>query len=391
MIRIRSAAEPALMVALRGAAALALAMGIGRFAFTPLLPPMQAAEGFGADLAGLIASANYLGYLVGALLSAAGTGRVGSRRALFRAALAASVATTAAMAAAPGPGAWILVRFLSGVASAGVLTVGVGLVLEALARRRRADLAGVLFGGVGIGICLSGAVVSEMSDALGWRLDWLVLAALALGLAACCWNMGEDGAAGPGVRPAVAAGSWPLRLLTAAYFAEGMGYVVTGTFLVALLKADPALAGLGDAAWIVTGAAGIPSCLVWAAVARRIGDPAALVLALVAQAVGVVLPVVASGAAAVLLSAILFGGTFMGITLLILGYGRQLAGAASSRAIATLTAGFALGQILGPLWAGALASRSGSYDSALLLSGATVALAAVLVGWAAQAQARRQG
>ena len=84
-----------LAIAAAGLAALAVAMGVGRFAFTPILPMMQQDQGLSVAGGAWLASANYLGYLVGALW--AGAARVQASNAI-RAGLAAIAASTLAMA-----------------------------------------------------------------------------------------------------------------------------------------------------------------------------------------------------------------------------------------------------------------------------------------------------
>src|SRR5918997_911585 len=169
---------PQLLPLLGGILALAAAMGIGRFAYTPLLPAMQEAAGFDPTQAGLLAAANYAGYLVGALLAAVAVPASARIRVLLVSAIAVAF-TTALMPATIDLAAWSVVRFIAGVASAGVLVLATGLVLDDLRRQGRASLSGWLFSGVGLGIVVSGVVVRFSSETLGWRGDWLLLALLA--------------------------------------------------------------------------------------------------------------------------------------------------------------------------------------------------------------------
>lgn len=388
-------------VLIGGVIALAIAMGVARFAFTPILPAMQAATGLGTDGAGLLASLNYLGYFAGAL----GAGLVPqgpARTAVFRAALALSIGTTAAMGLDLGDAAqamipWSLLRFVSGVSSAGVFILGIAIVLDTLARIKGERWAGWLYTGVGAGIAASGLFVALAGGRLGWAGDWLALGAICavLGLLPAVWVV--DPPALPKPAAAVPDGkasalSAPLLLLTIAYFLEGGGYIVSGTFLVSILKTNPDTAALGEAAWMVAGLGAMAAGVFWAAVARRMGSWAALILAHIAQAVGILLPMTGSPAASVV-SAMLFGGTFVGIVSQAFALGRQLSGGASARVIGTLTAAYGLGQIIGPLPAGLVVARTGSFDSALLGAAAAVLAGAILLaagGWVAgrQAEAR---
>ncbi|CAO3441470.1 Uncharacterized MFS-type transporter [Azospirillum argentinense] len=371
-------------VLIGGVLVLVISMGVGRFAFTPILPAMQAATGLGTDAAGLLASLNYLGYFLGAL----GVGLVpqgAARTAVFRTALIASVTSTAGMGFTDDLAAWAVLRFVSGLASAGLFILGIAMTLDALARAGRESWTGWLYTGVGLGIASSGLFVAVMGDRLGWRGDWLWLGLACLGFGTLSWLWVNDppretrhtAAARPTPAPAFRP-SVPMVLLTLAYFLEGAGYIVTGTFLVAILKTMPETAQLGAAAWMVTGLAAMPSGILWAAAGRRLGLWRALILAHVVQAVGILLPITGSPAAA-LLSAVLFGGTFVGIVTLSFTLGRHLSGGASARVIGALTAVYGLGQIIGPVPAGLVVARTGSFDSALLGAAAAVLAGALLL------------
>jgi MFS family permease len=170
--------SPRLLPLLGGILTLAAAMGVGRFAYTLLLPAMQKATGLDPTQAGLLAAANYAGYLVGALLAAVAVPASARIRLLLVSAVAVAV-TTALMAVTTGLAAWSVVRFAAGLASAGVLVLATGLVLDDLRRQGRAALSGWLFSGVGLGIVVSGVVVRQTGGTLGWRGDWLLLALLA--------------------------------------------------------------------------------------------------------------------------------------------------------------------------------------------------------------------
>jgi len=362
---------------LAGAATLALAMGIGRFAYTPMLPAMQAAEGFGAATAGWIAGWNYLGYLLGALAASFVAGR-GARYGVFLASVAASVLTTAAMGWTTSVPWWCALRFASGVASAGALVISSTIVLEALARAGRPHLMGVTFAGVGVGIALSGIVVALGVGDLHWRALWLALAAVAAGLALLTLPLTRVRADGSSASTSTPRERFPAGLLAASYFLEGLGYVVTGTFLVAFAKQMPAIGGAAEVLWIVVGLAGAPAALVWSRIGQRWGAPAALVAAYLVQAAGIVLPVFFGALWVALVAAVFFGSTLMGITALMVGFGGRIS-PNPARTIGLLTAAFGLGQMIGPVVGGWLAERQGGFDGALLLAAGAVALGAVLI------------
>ena len=179
-----------------GVLALAAAMGIGRFAYTPILPTMQRVAHLDTAQAGFLAAANYAGYLVGALLIVVAV-PVAARRGVLAVSLVTVVATTALMATTTNPLLWGVVRFLSGLASAGVFVLASGLVLDVLRRGGQASRSGWLYTGPGLGIAVSGLVVRVAGAALGWRGDWLVLALLAAAAVYLCWRwLPREGGAG---------------------------------------------------------------------------------------------------------------------------------------------------------------------------------------------------
>lgn len=371
-----------------GICALAIGMGVGRFAYTPLLPALQEAAGMGSHAAGILASINYAGYLAGAL-GAAALPRRWSRVALFRATLLISIGATAIMAVAPDPRVWAVSRLIAGVASAGVLILSSEIVVRVLRLHGRPALVGVHFSGVGFGIALTGIITALLGDRFGWAGGWIVLAALSALLAPLCWMWlvpppADDETAAAVQAPAVQVSWQPVAALAFAYFCEGAGYIVTGTFLVAIVKAMPALSDFAPWFWVAAGLAGVPSAVLWSRIGARIGLLAALVIAHLVQAAGIVAPVLSSAPVVVLVSAMLFGGTMIGITAMVVAYAGRIGGANTGRMIGVLTASFSLGQIVGPIVAGALAEGGRGFDLPLVLAATTVVVgAAVLAAGAA--------
>lgn len=354
----------------RAAAALAAGMGVGRFVYTPILPLMQARAGLSAGAGAHLATANYVGYLAGALAGIALPALVRSRTVL-RGSLLLLTATLAAMPATHSTTMWAALRLLAGAASALVFVVAVSALLHHL-REHPAHLPGWAFGGVGAGIALSGALVLVLRSVADWRTAWWASAALSVVLAAAAWNLRPE--TPPAPRPT--AGIAPVRThrwfgaLFVSYTLEGVGYIVAGTFLVAAIgQGSPGWVGSG--AWVLVGLAAVPSSALWARLGRRRSLPDLLLAALVVQAVGIALPALVDGVATALVSAALFGATFLGVSTLALAAG---AGLRFPRSVALLTAGYSVGQILGPLLAAPLLHDG--YRPALLLAALVVLTAA---------------
>lgn len=370
---------PALGLAVAGLLALAAAMGIGRFAFTPVLPMMRADAGLTLAAAGWLAAANYVGYFAGAL--AAVWLRV-APGALVRGSLAAIALLTALMGVTAEPRAWLALRFLAGVASAWVLVFGAALVLQRLAALHRGGLGAVMFSGVGVGIMLAGLLTLAFASAQRSSFEaWLALGAAALALAAATWPAWRDAGA---PAPAAVARAHPLAAarrnarLVVCYAALGFGYIVPATFLPVMAKAvvpDPAVFGW---AWPVFGAAAAASVLLSGRLAARFSNRRVWAASHALMAAGVALPAAAGGIGGIVVSAVLVGGTLMVATLAAMQEARRIAPAASANLIAAMTSGFALGQIAGPVVAGVLVERLGSFSPALMIA----ALALAASAWA---------
>lgn len=375
-------------IAFAGMVGLAVAMGLGRFAFTPILPGMMAGLGLSAFEAGLLASANYLGYLLGAVL-AAGAWAEGRERDMVLAALFSTALLLGAMGAGSSLALFVAVRFLAGIASAFALVFFSAIVLARLAATGRQGLGALHFGGIGLGIAVSSVVIGLLVAFGGdWRAGWYWSGLLAfVGAVVVAALLGRAGAA-----PSGRAAEPPLprsRALTAivvAYGLFGFGYIVTATFLVAIVRHGDGGRLFEAAVWLVTGLAGIPSVWLWNRIARPLGTVAAYALGCAAEAAGVLASVLVPGPAGPLLGGALLGGTFIAVTSLGLSLGRRLAGAAPRRALALMTAAFGLGQVAGPVVAGHLADWTGDFTVASVVAAAML-LAASLVALGARDRA----
>lgn len=357
----------------QAAAALAAGQGIGRFVYTPILPLMHAQAGLSPALGASLATANFIGYLAGALAGIVAPGVVRSAGAL-RGSMVVLVGTLALMPVTRDSTAWFVLRLVAGAASALIFVIAVSAMLARL-REHAHHLVGWTFGGVGAGIALSGLLVVAVQAASTWQAAWWICAALAAALTALAWPLTPQ--PDEPTSPEQAARTerprthrWFLALL-ASYTLEGVGYIIAGTFLVAAIQQD-VKGWLGGGAWIVVGLAALPSCALWTRLAHRWSRPALLLASLTVQAVGIALPALLGGATSALLSALLFGATFMGVSTIALSIGAHLQ---VPRAVALLTAGYSVGQILGPLAAAPLLAHG--YHQALLLGSAMVIAAAL--------------
>ncbi|MBT9369557.1 YbfB/YjiJ family MFS transporter [Rhizobium sp. CSW-27] len=373
--------ERPLLTGFAGAIAMAAAMGFGRFFFTPVLPGMMSGIPLSAAEAGLIAAGNFAGYLAGALL-ASQSWAAGRERGWALGALVATALLLLAMALTTSLPLFILIRFLAGLASAFAMIFTTSIVLPRASGRP--SVQAVHFGGVGAGIALSSVLAFLIQRAAGdaahgWRMDWLAGAALVLLMV--FWvarhlpppMAGRQGGAEPPMR-------WtrPLVLLTLSYGLFGFGYVVTATFLVAIVRMAAAGPAVEAGAWLVTGLAAAVSLFLLRPLAARIGLGRIYLLCLLLEACGVLASVLMPPVTGALLGGLLLGLTFMTVTAYGLQIARALAPESQRRALALMTAAFGTGQILGPLVAGWATQWSGDFRLASGIAAVFLLLAAVL-------------
>jgi hypothetical protein len=398
-----SPAPRPLAIALAGLVALAVAMGIGRFAFTPLLPMMLAERS--VDLAGasLLASANYLGYLVGALACTfqpwlwRRLGRVpavnGPR--MVRVGLVATVLLTLGMAVQV-PAAWPALRFAAGIASAVVFLYTSGWCLEQLARRQVPAMGALIYTGPGGGIVASGLAASALvALAAPAAAGWLTFGVLAAVLTGLVWKVLDPRSITPatasaGAADAVAAegaGRVEIGLLAVAYGLAGIGYIITATFLPVIARqALPGSPWL-DLFWPLLGC----GVIVGALAASRLRSDRDLRWRLfwcyVLQALGVAAGIVSPTLVGFAVGSILLGLPFTAITFFGMQEARRLRPGRAASLMGLLTAMYGVGQIVGPPLAAWLVGRSvnaaAGFDLALGIASGTLVLGAAIYTWLA--------
>ncbi len=383
-------------IVITGLVALAIAMGIGRFAFTPLMPLMLRDGSLDVVTGTEWAGANYIGYLIGAL-TASWFGR--SPRAGIRWGLIGVALVTACMAWATASVPWVgaFLRASAGVFSAWVLVCTSGWCLSELARSEAPSLGGWIYTGVGLGTALAG-VVAWLGGNQSASLLWIELGLLAAaGAAYVVRSLAAPSAAPtekptdtPFAKPAHApgktaadqasaqpapTGQWGLVLCFCAF---GFGYIVPATYLPTMARAlvsDPLVFGL---TWPVFGAAAALSVAFatrWLSAwpRRKVWAAAQAVMAL-----GTLVPLCLQSLWALTLSAILVGGTFMVTTMAGLQLARERMPSNPTALLARMTSGFAVGQISGPLLVRLIGSNQWAGWDALSWANAaaTVVLAA---------------
>ncbi|MDA5399534.1 YbfB/YjiJ family MFS transporter [Hoeflea prorocentri] len=361
---------------------MAAAMSFGRFAYTPLLPDLMKGLGLTPADAGLIASANYTGYLLGAIVAGYGWA-AGRERAVFIFGLFATTILLAAVPFASDVFVMSAIRFASGVASAFVMIFVTTIILSHVDVAGRPELSAVHFSGVGLGIAVSAVLLMFLiAFEADWRTGWYATAVLALtGSVAAILLVRVDPvrAAGETREPPL---KWDRRLaaISLAYGLFGAGYIVTATFLVAIVRGGGEQTMVEGWVWLVTGLAAAPSVFLWAPLSRRIGLVATFSAGCLVEAFGVGASVLIPAPVGPFVGGLLLGATFVAVTAYGLQVGRILAPQSPRRSLAIMTAAFGTGQIIGPVIAGYLADLSGNYTSgSLVAAGALVAAACLAV------------
>jgi len=366
-----------------GIFSLLLTLGVARFAYTPLLPLMQQQAGLGVAQAGWLAAINYAGYLSGALLASQISSLVLKDK-LYRVGMLLAILSTLVMALTTNVWIWALSRYVAGLTSSAGMLLGTGLILNWLIRHHHRSELGIHFAGIGLGIAGCSAAVMLMHPALDWREQWWAFTAIGCLLLypALAWLPPPDqtGLTASGQKMIDNPPSTLyLRIFMAAYFCAGFGYVVSATFIVAIVNHLPGLDGRGNLVFLAIGLGAAPACINWDFIARRTGDLNALILAAVLQIVGILLPVLVGGLPAALLGALLFGGTFIGMVSLVLSMAGRYYPTRPAKMMGKMTLSYGVAQIIGPAITGQLALRLGSYNAGLYFAAGVMVVGTLLL------------
>ena len=372
----------------RAALALALAaavsLGLSRFSYALLLPPMRSDLAWSYTTAGAMNTVNAAGYLAGALMAPRWLARHDARRVMLIGGAAAAL-LLALHAVVRSVEALYAVRLITGVASAASF-IGGGLLAARLAGagqgRQAGTVLGLYYGGTGLGIVASALVVPPFvaSAAAGWPGAWLALAALAAACTAVTAALTRELHAPPVARAERTKFAWSsMAFGLAGYLCFGLGYIGYMTFIVTLLR-EQGLAGIAITAfYMLLGAAVIASSWLWAVLLQRWRGGGVLALLNALLAVATLLPVLSRSTPAAFASGLLFGAVFLQVVAATTALVRHnLPAAAWPAGITAFTIIFAAGQIVGPTVVGYVADSAGGLLRGLAISAAVLALGAVL-------------
>ena len=365
---------------LTGIAALTIAVGIGRFSYTPILPYMISELNLTTTEAGLIASSNYLGYLLGSLIPIFPQFPK-NIRSIFIYSIFISIISLFAMGLTNTFEVFILIRFIHGIFSAFVLILGTSLIVSHVQKKGKIFLGTAHFSGVGLGMALSAIVVSYLGFLnFTWDELWFSIGILAIILsfqiikftpiqkAEVKYNLKSKNKTNLG-----------FSLITISYGLYGFGYVAFGTFISTMSRLTPGLEKTEPYVWFVVGVTGIPSVFFWNWFGSKIGNDIGLFLANLILGLGVLFSVLINNEFGIFISCILFGLSFVPITSMCLLEGQKRFSGSFIVSTAILTFSFSIGQMIGPYLSGLLTDYYGSFFFSMIISGIVLIFGSLLM------------
>lgn len=346
-------------------------IGIARFAYTPMIPEMAQETGMSESVAGYLAAANYAGYLSGAFLISF-IHSLALKARLFRVGLLTAALTSMAMALTTSEPLWYLLRYLSGLSSAAGMLLGGGLLMHWLMKRHHKAELGIFFSGLGIGIVMTAILAVIIRDRFSWDQQWLIYAAVTLLLIIPVWFWLPDfSIEQPLAKRCTKHISLPssfMPMLQLAYFCAGAGYVISATFLITIAESMEALAGQGWIIWLVAGLSCAPASALWDRVVNVTGQWQALLLAYLLNALSILILLLSHQLVAVIVSALIYGASFIGIVGMMLSMVGRLFPDNPSKPMSRLTFSYGIAQVIAPAIVGLMAEHYGNFDNGLILT-----------------------
>lgn len=361
-----------------GILSLILLVGIARFSYTSMLALMQQAEVLGIAESGWLATINYLGYFLGAIIASLSSDLVLKDR-LYRIGLIVAIITTVGMGLTDNFYLWAVLRFFAGLSAAAGILLSTGLIMNWLIRHDHHSELGIHFAGIGLGIAICALLIQVLQPWLNWREQWYLLTLLGLILIFPAWRWLPPPDRSTLTQAGNAMQDNPPRrifmmLFMACYFCAGAGYVVGVTFIVAFVDLIPQYQGMGSWVYMVLGLAAAPGCILWDYFARWQGIINAVIVAFAVQIAGILMPLFEPNMFNLMLGAALFGFSFIGIVSLVLTLAGSYYPTRPAKMMGKVTLTYGIAQIITPAITGVLAEHSGRYDAGFYLSAALMLL-----------------
>ncbi|EMA6343770.1 YbfB/YjiJ family MFS transporter [Bacillus cytotoxicus] len=357
-------------------------MGINRFAYTPIISFMEKQVHVEADLAGYLASSNYLGYLLGAFFI--GFRTIMNREKVLHYCLLLNVLSTIFMGFTSSIAIWFSLRFIGGFTSAIVFVLASSIVLDYLFQRNKVMLSGMIYSGVGMGIICAGVFAPLFNSTSNWQGAWIGLGLISFCLTIFVWKWLKEDTKHTEKKSKVPSIHTNHRKnylfwLILAYGFEGFGYIITGTFLVTIVERMTHSLFYASCSWIIVGIAVIPSSYLWSSLAQKYGTTRTLTFAYILQMISILSPLLLPNVLGAFLSALFLGGTFVGITILTTTEAKRIKPNESNKIIGYTTGVYGIGQIIGPILTGVIAKQTDSFFLPLLIAALTLFIAILLL------------
>ena len=369
-------------ILIAGIFSIIIGLGVARFAFTGLIPAMLD-DYLSIKFVGILASLNFAGYLAGSIFSIF-VKDINFKVYLYRLGVFLAISTTFILAFSSNDTLWLVGRVLGGFAGAMCLIIGTSIVMQKLTIKSKTKAMGIHFSGIGFSILTTDLLARfVLSLDCSWRDAWFVLTIFALILSFySVYILSFDKEVKQNavkVRFDFSIFTPFVIVLIIAYFTEGVGFVVQATFLPDIINNLEGLDGFGGITWTLVGVAGIPSCIIWMLLAHRFGSSNIIIIALLLQAVGILIPAFSTNFYLNLLSGVLYGGTFIGLVALFMNLGGQLSKGNPVVLMGAMTSSYGIGQVIAPLYSIYFIEKYGNYDYALILTAFIVVAGAILL------------
>jgi len=368
-------------ILIAGILSVIIALGVARFVFTSLLPSMLD-DFLTVSFAGILAAVNFAGYLSGSVLSMF-IKDINQKVILFRIGIVICIVTTIILGITTNETIWFVARIIAGLGAALGFVVGAAIVMTKLKSENKTKAMGIHFSGIGFSILVTDLINRGVLYYGGdWQDSWIVLSCFAaIASIYVIYILSFD----KKVKQTIVKHPFDkslfslfVILIIMAYFTEGVGFVVQATFLPDIVNSLEGLEGYGSLTWTFVGLAGIPSCIIWMTLAHKYGSVNIIIITLLIQMVGILIPTFTNNIYMNLLSGVLYGGTFVGLVGMFMNLGGKLAGQNPVVLMGAVTTSYGLGQVVAPLYSVYFIEHYNSYDYALYLT-AGIVFAGVLL------------
>jgi predicted MFS family arabinose efflux permease len=357
-------------ILLAGILSITIGVGVARFAFTSLLPSMLD-DFLTLTNVGLFASFNFFGYLCGAIFTMF-LKDINAKVKYFRLGIFLSIFTTLILATSTNETLWIISRILAGFGSGMILIIGGSLVMLKINYENKTKAMGIHFTGIGTAIVLCELISQYVLEKYTWSDAWMVLSIYAtIASLYVVYILSFDKAVKKNAaKHKISRDLFTpyVMLLIFAYFTEGVGFVVQGTFLPDIINSLEGLDGYGSLGWLIVGLSGVPSSIIWMRLAHNHGSVNIIIVAMFLQIIGILIPTITNNIYLNLFSGALYGSTFIALVALFMNLGGQISAKNPVILMGAFTTFYGIGQVMAPLYSVKLIDIFGNYDTTLYLT-----------------------